>query len=179
MLNLLGVDVVAGASNLFALLVIAPFAALFLAGLPEVEPASWLDSLPAPAIRWGTFLSVMLWNTSGYDAVGALAAEAHPHPHPHPDPRPHPHPHPHPHPTPFTLSPNLDRNPDPNSDPKPNPNPNPNPSPSPNPNPSPSPNPNPSPSPSPNPSQALLEALAGGAQLIYAAPCCHQQMQVR
>ena len=37
-LNLLGVDVVAGASNLFALLVIAPFAALFLAGLPEVEP---------------------------------------------------------------------------------------------------------------------------------------------
>ena len=105
----------AGASNLFALLVIAPFAALFVAGLPEVEPASltltpspnpnpnpnpnqvepasWLDSLPAPSIkwgtflrtlaltlaltltltltltRWGTFLSVMLWNTSGYDAV--------------------------------------------------------------------------------------------------------------
>ena len=27
--------------------------------------------------RWGTFLSVMLWNTSGYDAVGALAAEVH------------------------------------------------------------------------------------------------------
>jgi len=74
-LNLLGVDVVAGASNLFALLVIAPFAALFVAGLPEVEPASWLDSLPAPSIKWGTFLSVMLWNTSGYDAVGALAAE--------------------------------------------------------------------------------------------------------
>ena len=65
----------AGASNLFALLVIAPFAALFVAGLPEVEPASWLDSLPAPSIKWGTFLSVMLWNTSGYDAVGALAAE--------------------------------------------------------------------------------------------------------
>ena len=26
-------------------------------------------------IRWGTFLSVLLWNTSGYDSVGALAAE--------------------------------------------------------------------------------------------------------
>jgi len=28
-------------------------------------------------IRWGTFLSVLLWNTSGYDSVGALAAEVH------------------------------------------------------------------------------------------------------
>ena len=26
-------------------------------------------------VRWGTFLSVLLWNTSGYDSVGALAAE--------------------------------------------------------------------------------------------------------
>ena len=76
-LNLLGVDVVAGASNLFALLVIAPFAALFVAGLPEVEPSSWLEGLSAQPIRWGTFVSVMLWNTSGYDAVGALAAEVH------------------------------------------------------------------------------------------------------
>jgi hypothetical protein len=76
-LNLLGVDVVAGASNLFALLVIAPFAALFVAGLPEVEPSSWLEGLSAQPVRWGTFLSVMLWNTSGYDAVGSLAAEVH------------------------------------------------------------------------------------------------------
>ena len=28
-------------------------------------------------IHWGTFLSVLLWNTSGYDSVGALAAEVH------------------------------------------------------------------------------------------------------
>lgn len=27
------------------------------------------------SVRWGTFLSVLLWNTSGYDSVGALAAE--------------------------------------------------------------------------------------------------------
>jgi len=26
-------------------------------------------------VQWGTFLSVILWNTSGYDSVGALAAE--------------------------------------------------------------------------------------------------------
>ena len=29
----------------------------------------------ADPIRWGTVLSVLLWNTSGYDSVGALAAE--------------------------------------------------------------------------------------------------------
>ena len=26
-------------------------------------------------VHWGTYLSVLLWNTSGYDSVGALAAE--------------------------------------------------------------------------------------------------------
>ena len=142
-LNLVGVDVVASASNVFALLVISPFAALTLAGLPEVQPhalatstpalrhklisavslaraapcvpaagtarnpqprgpcdarvlhactnasphspspprvpqlkpSSWLLGPPPPGVRWGTFLSVLLWNTSGYDSVGALAAE--------------------------------------------------------------------------------------------------------
>ena len=143
-LNLVGVDVVASASNVFALLVISPFAALALAGLPEVrcrtawpsrntrslasasaslqssltpalprrcdgvrrprshtplghrpalatrcvhllhlpplcraqlKPSAWLLGPPPPGVRWGTFLSVLLWNTSGYDSVGALAAE--------------------------------------------------------------------------------------------------------
>ena len=31
--------------------------------------------LIATGVRWGTFLSVMLWNTSGYDSMGAFAAE--------------------------------------------------------------------------------------------------------
>jgi len=76
-LNLLGVDVVAGASNLFAVLVIAPFAALFVAGLPAVEPSNWFEGFTTQPVRWGTFLSVLLWNTSGYDSVGSLAAEVH------------------------------------------------------------------------------------------------------
>ena len=72
-LNLVGVDVVANASNVFALLVISPFVALVVAGVPQLE----LEPLLAPPTRpveWGVFLSVLL-NTSGYDSVGALAAE--------------------------------------------------------------------------------------------------------
>jgi amino acid transporter len=80
-LNLLGVDVVANASNVFALCVISPFAALTIAGLPRLKPQAWLIGPPPTAdgtlgVHWGAFLSVLLWNTSGYDSVGALAAEA-------------------------------------------------------------------------------------------------------
>ena len=76
-LNLRGVDVVAHASGIFAFLVITPFAALSLLGMDRIDPSSWTMG-PQPegaAVRWGTFLSVLLWNTSGYDSVGALAAE--------------------------------------------------------------------------------------------------------
>ena len=27
------------------------------------------------SIRWGTFLTVLLWNTCGYDSAGTVAAE--------------------------------------------------------------------------------------------------------
>jgi len=80
LLNIQGVDVVANASNVFALLVISPFAGLVVAGLPQLpDMATFLEgitpSIYDPPIRWGAFLSVLLWNTSGYDSVGALAAE--------------------------------------------------------------------------------------------------------
>jgi len=66
--------VVAGASTIFAILVISPFFALVVCGLPELQPRIWTQPAGHP-IEWGTFLSVLLWNTSGYDSVGALAAE--------------------------------------------------------------------------------------------------------
>lgn len=68
--------VVASASNVFAALVIAPFAALVVIGLPSLNAAALTHPFDRP-IRWGTYLSVLLWNTSGYDSVGALAAEVH------------------------------------------------------------------------------------------------------
>ena len=68
--------VVASASSVFAALVIAPFAALVVMGLPSLNAAALTHPFDRP-IRWGTYLSVLLWNTSGYDSVGALAAEVH------------------------------------------------------------------------------------------------------
>ena len=73
-LNLLGVDVVASSSTLFAVLVISPFAALTIAGAPALDMHALFAPCERP-IEWGTFLSVLLWNTSGYDSAGALAAE--------------------------------------------------------------------------------------------------------
>ena len=75
MLNLLGVDVVADASTLFAGLVISPFAALVVCGLPDLNVTALTRPFSGKHIHWGTYLSVLLWNTSGYDSVGALAAE--------------------------------------------------------------------------------------------------------
>ena len=50
-LNLLGVDVVASASNVFAVLVISPFAALVVAGLPQLKPSTWLLGPPPDGVR--------------------------------------------------------------------------------------------------------------------------------
>jgi amino acid transporter len=91
LLNVAGVDAVASVSTVFTVLVISPFAALVIYGLPRVDPSAWLIGLnPAEwsslggvgggestvgPYRWGTYFSVLLWNMSGYDSVGALAAE--------------------------------------------------------------------------------------------------------
>ena len=70
-LNLLGVDVVASASTLFAALVISPFAALTIAGLPSLDFSVLMAPVDRP-VQWGTFLSVLLWNTSGYGMCNLL-----------------------------------------------------------------------------------------------------------
>ena len=58
---------------------ISPFVVLVIAGLPKMRPSAWLlgPAEPAAAVDWGAFVAVLLWNTSGYDTVGALAAEVH------------------------------------------------------------------------------------------------------
>lgn len=73
LLNIRGVDFVGDAAVSFGVLSVAPFIAMFLVGAPAL---SWSAvSAPAPEPRWGTFLTVLLWNTCGYDSAGTLAAE--------------------------------------------------------------------------------------------------------
>ncbi|HWP24358.1 MAG TPA: APC family permease [Candidatus Binatia bacterium] len=72
-LNVRGIRLVGFASVLFSFVVLAPFAVMVIAGAPQVDPASWLAR--TGTIDWALLLSILLWNTSGWDNAGCCAAE--------------------------------------------------------------------------------------------------------
>jgi amino acid transporter len=72
-LNVRGIRLVGLASIVFTLIVLAPFAVMVAAGATQAQPASWL--LRTDAIDWTLLLSILLWNTSGWDNAGCCAAE--------------------------------------------------------------------------------------------------------
>eukprot|EP01047_Picozoa_sp_COSAG01_P041554 COSAG01_NODE_3572_length_5920_cov_2.877877_2_plen_293_part_00 len=75
LLNLRGSDSAADGAMAFAGFVVLPFVVMFFMGLPEVS----IDALTAPpspkTADWGGYLTVLLWNTCGFDSAGTLAAE--------------------------------------------------------------------------------------------------------
>ena len=72
-LNVRGIRLVGLASIVFTIIVLAPFAVMVGVGAPQVQPASWL--LRTDTIDWALLLSILLWNTSGWDNAGCCAAE--------------------------------------------------------------------------------------------------------
>src|SRR5215831_17186107 len=72
-LNIRGIRLVGLTSMIFTLLVLAPFAVLVVLGAPHVQPSMWLSR--GGAIDWAVLLSVLLWNTSGWDNAGCCAGE--------------------------------------------------------------------------------------------------------
>jgi len=72
-LNIRGIHLVGKSSILFAALVLSPFAVLVILGLPQVEPSTWLAK--SGKVEWGLLLSILLWNTSGWDNAGCCAGE--------------------------------------------------------------------------------------------------------
>ena len=72
-LNIRGIRFVGLTSLVFTVLVIAPFAVLVVLGAPQVQPSVWLNR--TGAIDWAMLLSVLLWNTSGWDNAGCCAGE--------------------------------------------------------------------------------------------------------
>lgn len=72
-LNIRGTQLVGISSIIFALLALLPFAAMVLVGAPRVNPAAW--RIRPEKIEWGLLLSVLLWNTSGWDNAGCCAGE--------------------------------------------------------------------------------------------------------
>jgi amino acid transporter len=72
-LNIRGAKPVGVTVTVFTTLVVAPFAAMVVLGLPQVDPATWLAS--GGKAEWGLLLSVVLWNNCGWDNAGTCAGE--------------------------------------------------------------------------------------------------------
>lgn len=72
-LNIRGIRLVGVTSIIFTALVLAPFAAMLVTGAPQVAPANWLQR--SATTDWPLLLSVLLWNTSGWDNAGCCAGE--------------------------------------------------------------------------------------------------------
>lgn len=72
-LNIRGIRLVGLSSIVFTLFVLAPFATMVILGAPHVQPSTWLAK--TNDLNWGLFLSVVLWNTCGWDNAGCCAGE--------------------------------------------------------------------------------------------------------
>mmetsp|Transcript_733 Transcript_733/g.1748 ORF Transcript_733/g.1748 Transcript_733/m.1748 type:complete len:624 (+) Transcript_733:367-2238(+) len=73
--NVIGVDVVGDGASVFGVFVILPFLVMVIIGFAsgEVEPSDWGKS--TPSLDFGLYVSMLLWNTCGYDSAGTCAAE--------------------------------------------------------------------------------------------------------
>src|SRR5204863_461265 len=57
----------------FAAIVLAPFAVMVALGAPQVDAAAWFAR--GGKGDWALLVTVVLWNTSGWDNAGTLAGE--------------------------------------------------------------------------------------------------------
>ena len=72
-LNIRGIQLVGLVSIVFTLFVLAPFVTMVILGAPRMDTSHWLASTGNP--DWPLLLSVLLWNTSGWDNAGCCAGE--------------------------------------------------------------------------------------------------------
>jgi amino acid transporter len=72
-LNIRGTRFVGVSSVIFGALVLAPFVAMFLIGMPQIDASRWLQH--GGSLNWPLLVSTLLWNTSGWDNAGCCAGE--------------------------------------------------------------------------------------------------------
>jgi len=72
--NVLGIDLVGNASVIFTVATMLPFVVMVVLGLPQVDWAA-VAAVPARGVGWSRFMSILLWNTCGYDSVGSISEE--------------------------------------------------------------------------------------------------------
>lgn len=73
--NIVGVDVVGDGATVLGTLVLLPFIVFVIYGFAAggVKPEYWDDTVKEP--EFGVWLTILLWNSAGYDAAGACASE--------------------------------------------------------------------------------------------------------
>src|SRR5713226_5872618 len=72
-LNIRGTRLVGMSLIVLTALVLAPFAVMVVLGVPQIHAASWLAR--GGKGNWALLLSIVLWNTSGWDNAGTCAGE--------------------------------------------------------------------------------------------------------
>eukprot|EP00897_Mesotaenium_endlicherianum_P005212 jgi/Mesen1/4719/ME000241S03766 len=75
LINIYGADVVGSASVVFTAISISPFLGMMFWGLSKVDLAGTFRAQTDVQIHWPLFITILLWNTSGYDLIGACAGE--------------------------------------------------------------------------------------------------------
>ena len=75
--NVIGIDVVSDAATVFVVMTLLPFIVLVIAGLAngQVNPNDWVKGRSDGTVSYGTFITIVLWKTSGYDNAGSVASE--------------------------------------------------------------------------------------------------------
>src|SRR5262249_52057287 len=72
-MNVRGAKLVGASLIAFGVFVLAPFAVMVALGAPQVDAGAWLAR--GGKGDWALLVSVVLWNTSGWDNAGTLAGE--------------------------------------------------------------------------------------------------------
>lgn len=77
-INRYGMEAVVSASAVFTFASLMPFVMIVVLGLPKVSfGEEWRGAVTGevPEPEWGQFITIMLWNSAGYDQLGAVAGE--------------------------------------------------------------------------------------------------------
>jgi amino acid transporter len=74
LMNIFGLEIVGWASAVLSVIIMIPFFIEWGFEFPHLEPRLWVD-FKATHVNWNQFFSVVLWNYTGWDQLGAIAGE--------------------------------------------------------------------------------------------------------
>eukprot|EP00958_Prasinococcus_capsulatus_P024217 scaffold3759_cov425-Prasinococcus_capsulatus_cf.AAC.4 len=60
---------------LFSFAGLSPFILMLVFGFPYMDIPTITTRKRESSIKWGTFITILLWNSAGYDCLGAFAGE--------------------------------------------------------------------------------------------------------